>query len=328
MQITGGTATLGTDYTTPGNSATLTVTVPAGTYDGSSAASLFPLPVTIVDDGAAESNETIIFAIQPPPATNPPFLLASSATCGGAVQTTWTYTIVDDDAQVALSKNAAAPVAVGGDPSLVDIAYTIVASNPSTTLSAAYALVDTPSFDPDTSVVSASYTLNGGASTALSGSGPWTLQGQWRSLAAGATDTYVVTVRARINRGGGTVNDACTTPTSAGHGLHNAARATVQASCGGAGAAFDAAACQATPTPAWVVLVKQLQGRAIPTDQAQVRLYSGGILKASATTGGSSLPASASTGVLVVPAGNTLQFNESIKANGTGPDRSLAGYQP
>ena len=76
------------------------------------------------------------------------------------------------------------------------------------------------------------------------------------------------------------------------------------------------------------MLVKQLQGRAIPTDQAQVRLYSGGILKASATTGGSSLPASASTGVLVVPAGNTLQFNESIKANGTGPDRSLAGYQP
>ena len=47
VQIIGGTATLGTDYTTPGNSPTLTITIPVGQYDGASAASLFALPIAV-----------------------------------------------------------------------------------------------------------------------------------------------------------------------------------------------------------------------------------------------------------------------------------------
>jgi uncharacterized repeat protein (TIGR01451 family) len=327
VRITGGTATLGTDYTTPGNSTTLTVNVPAGTYDGSSAASLFALPVTIVDDGAAESNETITFAIQAPPATNPPFLLASSATCGGAVQTTWTYTLVDDDASISLSKNVSVVAQVPGNPAQADVSYTIVASNP-TGIAARYSLVDAPAFDPDVSIVAASFARNGGGTSALSGSGPWTLQPQWRTLAANQTDTYVVTVRVNVNRGGSTGNDDCTTPSAAGHGLHNAAHAVVQGSGGNPDTGFDAAACQATPTPAWVTLRKQLLGRVAATDQAQVRIFAGGIAAASATTSGSTLPAAASTGVVVLGAGSVVQFEEAIKTGGTGADRALAGYAP
>lgn len=327
VQITGGTATLGTDYTTPGNSTTLTINVPVGTYDGVSSSSLFALPVAITNDASTESNETIVFTILPPPVNNPPFLLASSATCGGAVQTTWTYTIVDDDASISLSKNAAAPVPVAGNAAQADVVYTIVASNPSATTTARYSLVDSPAFDADTSIVSASYRRNGGGATALPTATPWTLQPQWRALAPGASDTYVVTVRVNVNRGGSVGNDSCASPSTPGNGLHNAVRAVVQGSGGNPDANFDAHACQATPTPVWVTLRKQLQGRMAATDQAQVRIFSGGISAASATTSGSTLPALASTATLALPAGNVLQFEEAIKTNGTGADRALTGYR-
>ena len=55
FSITGGTATLGSDFTVQAN----TITVPVGTYDGVSAASTFVLPITIGQDGVAEGNETI-----------------------------------------------------------------------------------------------------------------------------------------------------------------------------------------------------------------------------------------------------------------------------
>lgn len=328
VQITGGTATLGTDYTTPGNSTLLSVVVPAGTYDGVGAASLIALPITVVNDSVPEPNETILFGIVAPPPTNPPFQLASSTTCGGPVQTTWTYTIVDDDAGVALSKNAAAPVAVAGNSAQADVVYTVAVSNPSATVAASYGLVDTPGFDPDVSIVSANFRLNGGAATALAGSGPWTLQPPGRVLAAAATDTYIVSVRVNVNRGGSVGNDACASPSAAGSGLHNAARATVPGSGGAPATVLDASACGNTPTPVWATLRKQLTGRVAATDQIQVRLLSGGIVTSSATTTGSTVPATASTGLVVLPAGNTLQFEEAVKTSGTGADRPLTGYRP
>ena len=72
VQITGGTATLGTDYTTPGNSTSLTIAIPAGIYDGVGSGSLFPLPVTVTHDALGEGNETIVFAITPPSGASPP----------------------------------------------------------------------------------------------------------------------------------------------------------------------------------------------------------------------------------------------------------------
>lgn len=323
VAITGGTATLGTDYTTPGNSTTLTVTIPAGTYDGTSAASLFALPVAVTQDLLVEGNETIQLRVQPGTGSPVPYLLNSSASCGGTAQTTWTYTIVDDDASINLTKNAAAPVAVAGQPAQFDVAYTLVVSNP-TLLPANYSLSDTPGLDANVGILSASYTLNGGAANALSGSGPWTLQSQWRSLAAGATDTYQLTVRINVNRGGTTGNDACAAPSAAGSGLHNTASAVLQGVPGNT--TFNASACRNTPTPVWVTLRKQLSARAVATDQVQVRILSGGNPNASAVTTGSAAPASASTGLVVLAAGNTMQFEEAVKENGTGADQAPTNY--
>ena len=324
VQITGGTATLGTDYTTPGNSATLTINIPVGQYDGVGAGSLFALPIAVVNDALGEGNETIQLSIVPPGGSPPPFLLSSSATCGGTAQTNATYTIVDNDANIVVTKNAAAPVAVSGQPTQFEVTYTIVVNNP-TLVVANYSLVDTPGFDPDVSIVSAVFARNGGTSFALVGSGPWTLQAPSRALAGGATDTYALTIRINVNRGGTVGNDICATPGSAGSGLYNVATATLQAT---GNPTFAANACRSTPTPVWVTLRKSLIGRVVATDQAQVRIRSAGTVAASATTGGAALPATATTGVVVVPVGNTLQFEESIKANGTGADQAPSSYRP
>ena len=330
VRITGGTATLGADYTTPGNSATLTIAIPAGTYDGVGNGSLFPVPVAVTQDALGEGNETIQFTIAPPAGSSPPFLLTSGTTCGGAAQTTWEYTIVDDDALITMTKDAAAPVAVAGSLTSFDVAYTIVVSNPTGT-SAPYTLVDAPGLDPNVSIVSASSVRgnsgggSGGglASLTLSGSGPWSLTSADRILTAGATDTYTLTLRIQINQGGPASNDACASPSVGGSGLHNSVTATLQA---GGNPTFTDSACRNTPTPIWATLRKQLQGRNVATDQFQIRLFSSGIQTASATTSGSATPSTANTGQQILSAGTTLQFEEALKANGTGADQVPGSY--
>lgn len=96
MTITGGTATRGSDYTTPGGGASFTVTIPAGTYNNAA----IPLGITITDDTAVEANETITFSLS----AGTGYTLGNTTTCGGALQTTGTYTITDNDARVRLRK--------------------------------------------------------------------------------------------------------------------------------------------------------------------------------------------------------------------------------
>lgn len=105
VRVTGGTAVLGTDFTTPNGLADFTVTIPAGNYDPTSAASLFPLGVTILNDAITEGNETIEFAItQEPDAYN----IASTTTCGSPAVATATHNIVDDETpSLALTKTGA-----------------------------------------------------------------------------------------------------------------------------------------------------------------------------------------------------------------------------
>lgn len=327
VDITGGTATLGTDFTTPDGTPTLLIDVPAGTYDGTGSASLLPLPITVINDAGVEGNETIEFTVRPSAVSPAPFQLASSANCGGTPQTTWVYTIVDNDAGISILKSAGAPTTVGGDLSLHDVVYTVTVSNPSG-VPGVYDLTDTPGLDADTVIQSASYTRTGGgsgggaASGSLTGNGPWPLTSN-RTLPGGQTDTFTVTVRIRINPGLAGA-DNCTSPSVPGAGLHNSATATLQAPAG----TFTATACQNTPTPTWVSLTKSLTGRAATNDQVQVRLYSAGILDAQATTSGSAVPATAATGQRILPAGSAVQFTETVKANGTGPDTGLGNYLP
>ena len=93
ITVTGGTATLGTDFTTPTGTATFNVTIPAGNY---TTATTIPLGIGIINDGIAETNETITFSMAPSAAASP-YVTASTNTCGGAVALTSIYTIIDDD---------------------------------------------------------------------------------------------------------------------------------------------------------------------------------------------------------------------------------------
>ena len=96
VNITGGTATRGTDYTTPGNAATFTVTIPAGTYYDTPIA----LGISVVDDTALEASETITYSIS----AGTGYTIAHTTTCGASVQTTGTYSITDNDGRVTLRK--------------------------------------------------------------------------------------------------------------------------------------------------------------------------------------------------------------------------------
>lgn len=99
FQVTGGSATIGVDYslTEPfqaGNiTPTATVTIPAGTYDGTPATSLFPIPFSIAPDIILEPDETVDFNIVSAPGTT----IASVVGCGIAPIVNSTYTILNDD---------------------------------------------------------------------------------------------------------------------------------------------------------------------------------------------------------------------------------------
>ena len=135
----------------------------------------------------------------------------------------------------------------------------------------------------------------------------------------------MLTARIQIRRGGSTANDACTSPGAAGAGLYNRAHATLQGTP--AHVDFEANACRNTPTPVWVTLNKDLQGRVVADDQVEIRLHSGGTPSATAITTGNAATASATTGLVVVPAGRVMQFTESLRTAGSGPRRPLTGYQ-
>ena len=93
ITVTGGTATLGVDYTTPGGGSTFNVTIPVGNY---TTGVTVPLGITIINDTIAETNETITFSVAPSTSASA-YVTASTIACGGAAVLTTTYTILDDD---------------------------------------------------------------------------------------------------------------------------------------------------------------------------------------------------------------------------------------
>lgn len=99
VQHTSGTATRGTDFSLSvpfqsGNTAnTTTVNVPPGVYDGSSAASIFPIEFSIGTDGTLEPDETANFQVTGVVGAT----VTAVGTCGAAPITTMNYTITNDD---------------------------------------------------------------------------------------------------------------------------------------------------------------------------------------------------------------------------------------
>lgn len=96
VNVVGGTATLGADYTTPSGSSSFQVMIPAGQYAGA----LFPLGVEIIDDDSQEDDETIVFELD---ATSSDYMVLSTQTCGAPALASSTYTILDDDIEVDLA---------------------------------------------------------------------------------------------------------------------------------------------------------------------------------------------------------------------------------
>ena len=96
ITVTGGTATLGTDYSTPSGTANFTVTIPAGVYSNAA----IPLGINVIDDSALEASETITLSLT----TGANYTVGHTVTCGSAAQTTTTYTITDNDSRVTLRK--------------------------------------------------------------------------------------------------------------------------------------------------------------------------------------------------------------------------------
>lgn len=101
VSVTGGTATLGTDYTTPSGTNTFTVTIPAGTYSQTRIA----LGVAILQDNIIDSGETISFSLTPTPAQ---YTIGSNTTCGAVATASATHTILDD--QIEANNDSAGPL--------------------------------------------------------------------------------------------------------------------------------------------------------------------------------------------------------------------------
>lgn len=115
--ITGGTATLGSDYTTASGTTTVNIAISAGTYDNS----LINLPITgISNDTVVEDNETVTIALQPSVAD---YTLSSTTTCGGPPTTNATLTILDNDVDVLTTKSVDSATPAPGGTAIFTVTY-------------------------------------------------------------------------------------------------------------------------------------------------------------------------------------------------------------
>ncbi|MFC5584402.1 hypothetical protein ACFPOD_04705 [Nitratireductor kimnyeongensis] len=88
VNVVGGTADLGDDYTTPGGGETFTVSIPAGTYTAMD----FDLGVSIIEDEETEEDETIEFEL----VGGDSFVMRSTQVCGGEPNARNTHTIQEE----------------------------------------------------------------------------------------------------------------------------------------------------------------------------------------------------------------------------------------
>ncbi|WP_058833512.1 DUF11 domain-containing protein [Luteimonas abyssi] len=115
VAVTGGTAVLGTDFTTPGGGTSFSVFVAAGTYDGDT---VEPLGLVALGNALIDGDRTVELSLQPSPDD---YLLNSTQTCGAAAVAQATWTLIDDDLDLAIEKTASTATAAVGD----SVGYTL-----------------------------------------------------------------------------------------------------------------------------------------------------------------------------------------------------------
>lgn len=115
--ITGGTATLGTDYTTQSTTTTVNIPIAAGVYDNAT----FSVPIaSIVNDTLVENNETVTIQLQPSPAN---YTLSSTNACGGTPVINATFTILDNDVDVRTTKSVSNATPAPGGTTVFTVTY-------------------------------------------------------------------------------------------------------------------------------------------------------------------------------------------------------------
>ncbi|MCD7060631.1 Calx-beta domain-containing protein [Pelagibacterium xiamenense] len=119
ITITGGTAVLGADFTTPSGTNVFAITVPAGEHD---ATQPIPLGISIVDDDDAESDETIEIRIEEDPAN---YTISGTQACGAVPNVSSTYTILDNEDPFTVEKVALLRVVRRGE----EVPFLITATN-------------------------------------------------------------------------------------------------------------------------------------------------------------------------------------------------------
>ncbi len=138
-----------------------------------------------------------------------------------------TSEVCSDVPYITTTKSITSISSLGGN--MYNVSYTITAQNIGG-LNGQYDLTDTPGFDDDITINSASYTSNapGNAGSTLVGTGPWTLAND-QSILVGATHTYTLIVKVTLDlsagSGGNNIYKKCGTATpgdpAAGEGLYN-----------------------------------------------------------------------------------------------------------
>lgn len=115
VSVTGGTATSAADFSAP-----TTVTIPAGTYDGTAATGVVIPGFAIADDTAVEGDETILFGLTSADAA---VLAVGDANGDAETASALTFTIADDEAtptiEFAAGTGSAAEAAGGALPRLL-----------------------------------------------------------------------------------------------------------------------------------------------------------------------------------------------------------------
>lgn len=210
ISIVGGTATLGEDYTTPGGAASFSVTVAAGTYDLLE----IPLKVTAPGDAVIDDNRTVQLTVN----TSSAYNLASTTTCGSAPNVTSTWTIADDDVDMATSKTVSTPT----PNNAADFTYTVTYRNntarPTVAPLNAHDITATIADALPAGVLFKNWTCqaaNGATCAAASGSGAISGSASLPAgnAAAGGTLTYTITASLSAAKCSAIKNTATIAPT-------------------------------------------------------------------------------------------------------------------
>jgi len=194
--VTGGSATAGTDY-----SVTSTVTIPAGTYDGTPASGV-PLDLGVQDDGVAEGDETLVYELANP-STGLRRAAADAAACGSPGRSASTVTIIDSgdastaDVDLEIEKSGPDEDVQAG----VDVTYEIEVENKGPDNATAVVVTDT--LPAGATFVSATRgaTESGGVVT-------------WPAISLADGETLIDEITLRFGRGGTQLQIAAVTSAS------------------------------------------------------------------------------------------------------------------